>query len=581
MKKINLLVTLVVAFAVSAYAQTAKIQVIHNSPVAGLFANFDAYVTVPTATRILDDFSYREATPFFDVPAGVPVVIHLAPASSTSIADTLAGATITLPALTAGSNYYVVAYGAPTPQIVLFGGALLSSPSPPNVALAFFHGGNDAPAVDISARGVGLMSDNLEYGALDGYVLLSPVVYIADIFDSTSTTKLKSYYAPLVTASGAAAFVFASGYLTPGSGQPEFGIFAALANGTVIALPEIKTAYAQVIHNSADAAAATVDVYVKNNLAGTAYETVKIDDLAFRTVTGVTPVEFAVLPNDSITIGVASANSSSINNAFSTKNYKLDANSQYLAIASGILPSSTGYNPTVPFDVYVGAARFQSTAGVGTTDVNIFHGVTDAPAAIDLIETAPGNTVLANDLAYGNFSGYTGVNSTNNYTVEVREQNGTTNFLGGNFFLPLALNPQASGAAIVVFTSGFVDPLNNNNGAGFQLCAKGGSNVPPAATCFSPIPVGVEEMKYVSKMIMYPNPATTDFNIEYMLESAQTVTVNVYNAAGQLQTTVDKGVEQQGRGMATVNVSNLAKGAYFVNILIGEKVNITRSMIIE
>jgi hypothetical protein len=579
MKKTKFIVVFLMAFAVAAYAQTAKIQVIHNTPIPGPLQNFDAYVTVPAPAKILDDFSYREATPFIDVPANTTITIHLAPPTSSSIADTIPGATLTLPPLTDGENYYLVAYGAPSPQFSLFSGALLSSPSPPQAALAFFHGGNDAPAVDIVARGVGTMSDNLAFGNLDGYMLVAPLFYVVDIFDSTSTTKVKSYYAPLVTASGAAAFVFASGYLNPGSGQPEFGIFAALANGTVVTIPEIKTAFAQILHNSADAAAATADIYVKNNLSGTNYETVKVDDLAFRSATAVTPIEFALLPNDSVTLAVAPSNSTSINDAIFSKNYKLTANARYLVFANGILPGSTGYNPATPFNLYVGAARFQAQAGPGTTDVNIFHGSTDAPNIVDVIQTAPGNVVLANDLAYGTFSGYVPVNSSNNYTVELRDQNGTTNFLGGNFFLPLALNPQASGAAIVVFASGFVNPANNNNGASFQLCAKGGT--PGPATCFSPIPVGVEEAKYVSKIIMYPNPATSQLYVEYMLESALPVKVNVYNAAGQLSASADKGVEAKGRGITTVDVSGLAKGVYLVNVLIGDKVNITRSVLVE
>jgi hypothetical protein len=59
------------------------------------------------------------------------------------------------------------------------------------------------------------------------------------------------------------------------------------------------------------------------------------------------------------------------------------------------------------------------------------------------------------------------------------------------------------------------------------------------------------------------------------------VKVNVYNAAGQLSASADKGVEAKGRGITTVDVSGLAKGVYLVNVLIGDKVNITRSVLVE
>lgn len=580
MKKIHLSLVLITTIAVSAFGVTARMQVIHNSPISGLLSNFDAYVTVPNPTKILDDFSYREATPFLTVPAGIPFTIHLAPPTSTSIADTISGASLSIPALDTNQNYYLIAYGAPTPQFALVPDALLASPIPGEVALAFFHGGNDAPAVDIVARGVGILSDNLEFGNIDGYVVVSPLVYIADIFDSTSTTKVKSYFAPLTTATGAAALAFASGYLNPGTGQPAFGIFAALPNGTVIALPEIKAAFAQIIHNSADVNADTVDIYVKNNLTGSNYEIIKLDDVPFRYGIAPTPLEFIPSTNDSITVAVAPKSSTSIADAFFTKKFKLTPGNAYVLFANGILPSSTGYNPATPFNIYITNARFQSVQGVGFTDVKFFHGCTDAPNVVDIVETAPGSNTLADDLAYGQFSAdYITVSHSNNYVVELRDQSGNINILGANFFMPLSLSPQANGAAIILFVTGFADPSNNNNGPALNLCAKGGSA--GQALCFSPNILSVEDTKYVSNMILYPNPATTELNVEYLLESPQAVKMVVYNVAGQQVASVSKGVEPIGRGIATVDVSNLSKGLYFVNIMVGDKVNVTRSVIIE
>jgi hypothetical protein len=571
----------VVSTTVFAGGPSATIQVVHNSPDLAGFGTIDLYYYFPGGSSglLANDFDYREATSFVNVSNSVNLngfSLGIAPSASTSIGDTIidVGA---IGNLTDVTNYIMMVYGQG--NILLISPALTTSPSPPAAAVAFFHGGDDAPAVDVNVRGQGTLFDNVEFGGLDGYFALNPLSYVIDVFDSTSTTKVKSYYAPLGTASGAAALVFASGYLNPGSGQPAFGVFAALASGTVIPLPEVKAGFAQIIHNSADAAAGTVDVYTRNNLAGTAYETVlAADDLAFRAGTAVLPIEFYEGGNDSVTVAIAPSSSSSINDAIWTKKYKLMGNSQYLLFANGILPSSSGYSPATAFDVIAGAAAFQSAGGTGFTDVNIFHGVTDAPT-IDVVETAPGSAQFADDLSYGEFSGYNAVNAANNYTVEVRDASGTVNPLGGNFFLPLGLNPQANGAAIVVFASGFLDPSNNNAGASFQLCAKGGTA--GAATCFSPIPLSVEEKAFVSNMIMYPNPASSNFNIEYMLESAQSVKVNVYNAAGQLQITADNGVESKGRGMTTLNVSNLASGMYFVNVLVGENVNVTRSIIVE
>jgi len=73
-----------------------------------------------------------------------------------------------------------------------------------------------------------------------------------------------SFGADLSSLTGGTAVVFASGFLTPDSnqgGQP-FGLFAALANGTVVPFDPLTMARLQVIHNAADPAADSVDIYV-------------------------------------------------------------------------------------------------------------------------------------------------------------------------------------------------------------------------------------------------------------------------------------------------------------------------------
>ena len=72
-----------------ALSQTARLQVIHNSPTP----NVDVYVNDGI---LLDDFVFRTATPFIDVPAGVNLKIDIAPSNSSSSNDAIATFNFTL-----------------------------------------------------------------------------------------------------------------------------------------------------------------------------------------------------------------------------------------------------------------------------------------------------------------------------------------------------------------------------------------------------------------------------------------------------------------------------------------------------
>ncbi len=126
-----------------------------------------------------------------------------------------------------------------------------------NVEFVGVHGATDAPAVDIVARGVATLVNNAMYGDITGYIAVPPAKYTLDVKDSTGTTRVATFAADLSGLANGAAVVFASGFLTPSANQngKAFGLYAALANGTVVAFPAVTTARLQVIHNAADPAA--------------------------------------------------------------------------------------------------------------------------------------------------------------------------------------------------------------------------------------------------------------------------------------------------------------------------------------
>ena len=82
-------------------AQTARLQIIHNSPEIAV----DIYVN---GALTFDDVAFRTATPFFDIPADVMLSVAIAPATSTSVADAVA----TFPVMfNDGGTYVVMAAG--------------------------------------------------------------------------------------------------------------------------------------------------------------------------------------------------------------------------------------------------------------------------------------------------------------------------------------------------------------------------------------------------------------------------------------------------------------------------------------
>jgi hypothetical protein len=379
MKQFTLTLWALLLTAVASWAQSARLQVIHNSPDPVV----DVYVN---GVITLNDFAFRTATPFIDVPAGVLLTLSVAPASSTSVADAIANFDVTLDA---GKTYVVAASGivgnATTPfTLYANGDARESAVAGNKVDISILHGAPDAPNVDIDAV---LLANNvvtdLPYGTFTNYLSLDPGKYDFAIRAAGSPGVVASYRADLSGLAGQSATVFASGLL---SGTPGFGLYAALADGTVIALPSTPTAQVQVFHNSPSP---TVDVYAGNTLL--------INDFAYRTAS-----PYVTVPADvAINVGVALPNSTSAADAIYTQSVNFAAGKAYTVVAGGIVG-----NATTPFTLFANEARV-SALDTNFVDVNIFHGSTNAPAVdVDAVFVADN---LTSNLAYGQFSSYVSV----------------------------------------------------------------------------------------------------------------------------------------------------------------------------
>jgi hypothetical protein len=216
----------------TAWSQTARVQIIHNSP----SPTVDIWVN---NTPFLTNFEFRKATPYVDVPAGVALDIGVAPSPSDDPSDIIANFNVTF---NEGETYVVIATGivgnTTTPfNLKVVEGAREAATTSGNVDLIVYHGSTDAPAVDVIAKGVATLVENAAYGDVTNYITVPAGDYILDITPAGQpATVVASFSAPLSSLGGGAAVVFASGFLAPAAGQPAFGLFATLPDGTTIPL---------------------------------------------------------------------------------------------------------------------------------------------------------------------------------------------------------------------------------------------------------------------------------------------------------------------------------------------------------
>jgi hypothetical protein len=444
-----------------AYNPTARVQVIHNS--ADEAASIvDVWLN---ETLLLDNFAFRTASPFIDVPAEEEITISVAGPDSQNPDDPFWTADFNL---TVDQTYILVAEGIISPSgydpatpfnIAVYPQGREIANLDNKTDMLVHHGSTDAPTVDIYETGIGLgiLVDDLSYAEFAGYLELEPLDYIIEVRDETGTEIIAAYEAPLETMGleGFAITVVASGFLTPenNSDGPAFGLWmASAAGGNLVELPPYApSARVQVIHNSADAAAEVVDIWLN--------ETLLLDNFAFQTAS-----PFVDIPAEEvITIAVLGPNSQGPENPLWSQTYTLANEGKYILVAEGII-SASGYDPVIPFTIAVYPQAREIANQGSQTDMLIHHGSTDAPA-IDIIEVGIGVGPIVDNFAFGEFVGYLGL-ATVDYIFQVRDETGLTKIAA--YRVPLGLMG-LQGDAVTMLTSGFINPENNSEGPDFGL----------------------------------------------------------------------------------------------------------------
>ncbi len=289
-----------------------------------------------------------------------------------------------------------------------------------------------------------------------------------------------------------------------------------------------------------------VDVYLNGDLL--------LEDIAFRTATAFVDAPAGI----NINIGVAPSNSTDVTDTIANFPLKLDAKEKYIAVAAGITGlSSTTYSVTPAFGLDIFAMARETATVATNTDVLVYHGSTDAPT-VDVFESLVPAGTIVDDVSYGG-AGYLEL-ATNNYVLNVQNAAGTVTV--ASYSAPLStLN--LDGSAITVLASGFLDSTANGNGPAFGLyvaLAAGGELIPLPKN----ITTSISDVEN-STFKVYPNPVVDVLTIE----NDNLVSGTIVNQAGK----VVKRFTQ-----SNVNLSELASGIYFVNILTDENV-ITKKIV--
>lgn len=568
-------------FPFAAHAQTARVMAVHNSPDAAVDTVDVWLVDGSNTQKIKENLGFRQSTGFINAPAGRNIRLAFAGKNSTVITDTLIGFGYNL---TANETYILFAQGhvatgfnpqKPFTLNVLAPARERYITTGDTTSIAIYHGSTDAPAVDIFARGVqSALVSNAAYGAITSYLNVRTGNLIIDVKAAGSPARLVSYQAPLNTLGlqDSALVVFASGFLNPAQNKngAAFGLFAALSNGNVVALPLQTAARVQVIHNSADPAAASVDIWLINKTTGTNSKI--IDNFAFRTAT-----RFVELPSgDDLSVGVAGPTSSTVNDTLISQSIGvLPSGGRFVAMANGVVAvNNFETNPggkSIGFRLTLLGGR-ETAATANKVDLAVVHGSTDAPA-VDI--AVSGGPVLVSNVQFGEATSSYLSADPNNIRLEVRPA-GTSTVVAA-YAAPLSVFRDS---AIVAFASGFLspnEPAGKDAGAAFGLfVATASGNVIPLSNV-----TGVKENEsFAGEINLYPNPASGLTTLYFVNEQNTKATIDITDLSGRVLSTRVADELKTGENRIDLNLANLSKGIYFVRIS-GTTGNSVRKLIVQ
>ena len=457
--KKSLFALLASAVFFTANAQSARFQLIHNAADPSM-DTVDVYVN----GFKYDNIAFRQATSLLSVTSG-SVKFNINDRNSIDSSDlVLKRLTLTL---AANSNSVIMITGlnntanfSANPNSLNTGITLITknittfAAGNGKVQINIFHGVTDAPGVDVVSKpaiSTGTLPSNLRFAQANGSTLFfNNVPTYLEMRVAGSSAALKAYSANLTSFNQKMLSVFASGFVNPTANQNgnSFGVFAVDTNGIVVELQEATRL--QFIHNAADVALQSFDVYFNNNKV--------ISALNFREATPFLTVNAG---NTQVRVSTANQNDT----LYFIPSINLATGKSYLAMAMGLKDSSTyaanpdGVNRLLNINGY--DSMPESSLLAGSFQYLVANGNTDAPQLS--FNKVPSQTSVISNLKYGDFSAL----RTDNTGYIFNISNGSKSEYNGAYSLNAAAYLNQSG---VVFTSGFYRAAGNStNAATFKV----------------------------------------------------------------------------------------------------------------
>ncbi len=321
---------------------------------------------------------------------------------------------------------------------------------------------------------------------------------------------------------------------------------------------DMNTAFLQIIHNVPDPLVDKVNIEVN----GRAFA----NNLGFRAATSFTEVP----ANMEVTLAVKPVFGFNNRQMTIQQRMRFEGGKRYILIVSGVIRTQqfdkTANGGAIKINVYpVSTARVRSAGGDGFVDLMAFHGTTDAPM-LDVVMPQI-NDVPVDDLSYATFTDYATVPALGG-RVQLDVMDGSQSRILSSFFGDLSVY---SGQAITIFSSGFLDPRRNQNGADFGLFAALADGTVIPLEKGTPENRTNESMQLKRVVKLSPNPAESWVNIDLNGWQVAPLELRLYAQDGKLIRSATVRMEAAAK-MIRWNIADLPKQTYFLRCAQGDRV---------